>query len=134
MVKLIRGVDEVSLRDLIEIQKTPGIRTAVTWFGAYPTRYGGGSVPWKGVKGNAFWKMAAKHGNLKSGLEKARGMAIKQKGSTGVALVIDDRTGEYKVLSMPAANMLIEAGHGRLVQTAARITPSMKRKLLTQAV
>lgn len=56
--------NEVNLFQLAAIGNTPGIRTATTPFGMPPgsvVRYIGKSVPWKGLKGDAFWKFAEEY-------------------------------------------------------------------------
>jgi len=132
MVKFLPG--EVSLKELIEIANTPGYRTAISWFGTEPKRYGGRSVPWKGVKGDKFWEVAGQYGNLKTGLEKARSMAKATAGHTGVCLVQNYEKGAIEILPRPAAELLERAGRGKILMSAVHITPAMKRQLLAQMV
>jgi len=64
-MKLLPGT--FSLKDLIDLSKDPRSRVASTPWGAERGKaqlYVGRSVPWKGLRGTAFFAEAARHGRL----------------------------------------------------------------------
>ena len=83
--------NEINLFQLAAIGRTPGIRTGTTPFGMPPgaqVRYIGRSVPWKGLKGDAFWSWAdANKPRLAEGLRAAIKISKGAAGTYGVALV-----------------------------------------------
>ena len=82
--------NEINLFQLAAIGRTPGIRTGTSPFGmpaGSMVRYIGRSVPWKGMKGDAFWSVATKYGRLADGLRTAIRISKDAAGTYGVALV-----------------------------------------------
>ena len=49
------------------------------------------AVPWKGLKGAAFWEEAEKHGRLAEGLRKAIEISRRAAGTYGVVIAPDGR-------------------------------------------
>jgi len=88
--------NEVNMVQLGVIGAMKGIRTGTSPFGmpaGAHVRYIGRSVPWKGLKGDAFWSFAANHvnkkgvrGTLESGLKSAIAVSQKAAHTFGVAL------------------------------------------------
>ncbi len=60
--------------------------------------YGKRAVPWKGLKGNAFWEEAEKHGRLAEGLRKAINISRQAAGTKGVVIAPDGRILPRKAL------------------------------------
>jgi len=86
---------EISVQEIIRIKRDPTMRLTTSPFGYTPEEYirlhpryvaSCGRMNWKGVKGAKFWEIAAKHGNLKSGLEKAIRISKEAAGVYGVAI------------------------------------------------
>ena len=97
------NVREISLRDLLEIAKSRDYSISYTPFGRFGLRtYIRKAAPWKGLKGEAFWSEAAKHGRLADGLRGAISISKKFANQTGVALVryID---GSYGIMPYKSA-------------------------------
>jgi len=145
MVKFYKG--EVSARDIVEIAKSKDLRTAVTPFGKTPTRYAGDAVPWKHVKkrdGESLDEYIDRVAGLTkkgtfNGLKNAQRLVgdvlSPDKGkpaNKGVCLVRRYDTGEYEIVPKTAAKLLVAAKKGEIVQTAARVTPSMLRITIGQ--
>jgi len=83
--------NEISLIGLAQIASNRMFRTGTTPFGMPPgmvVRYVGRAVPWKGLKGDAFWRWAEKEKpELARGLRKAIDISKKNAEIYGVALV-----------------------------------------------
>jgi len=90
--------NEINLFQLAAIGNTPGIRTGTTPFGMPPgahVRYIGKSVPWKGLKGDAFWDFARNYipkrsknkGALADALSKAIDISKRAAGNYGIAII-----------------------------------------------
>lgn len=106
---LFINLERISLREILELAKSNEWRLSRTPFGAFGIRtYIGKAVPWKGLKGDAFWEEAKKHGRLAEGLETAITISKRHAGQTGVAIV---KIGKfYKVMPYKAAMQMVETG------------------------
>ena len=107
---LFVNLQSVSLRELMEIASDRNYSVAYTPFGRFGLRtYIRKAVSWKGLKGDAFWKEAEKHGRLAEGLRTAITISQKHRGQTGVALV-QMPDGSYAVMPYKAAMQMVDAG------------------------
>jgi len=107
---LFVNVREVSLRELMEIAKDNNYSVAYTPFGRFGLRtYIRKATPWKGLKGDAFWTEAEKHGRLKEGLETAITVSQRHRGQKGVALV-QMPDGSYAIMPYKSAMQMVDAG------------------------
>jgi len=107
---LFVNVQQISLRELLELAMSREWSVAYTPFGRFGLRtYIKHATPWKGLKGDAFWKEAEKHGRLKEGLETAITISKAAKGQHGVALVhMPD--GSYALMPYKSASQMIRQG------------------------
>ena len=72
---LFVNVREVSLKELMDIARSNEYSVSYTPFGRFGLRtYIRKAAPWKGLKGEAFWKEAEKHGRLADGRAESRGL------------------------------------------------------------
>jgi len=90
MVKIYPG--ELSAIDLIEVQRSPGTRTAITPFGTYPKRYLGTSVGWKGRKVPGASKMTVAEIAEALGISKDYGIIKGHGVATGVSKIASKAT------------------------------------------
>ena len=110
MVKIYPN--EINLFQLAAIGRMKGIRTGTSPFGMAPgahVRYLGRSVPWKGVKGDAFWSLASKFGRLADGLREAIRISQEARRTYGVA-VVNLADGRQVVLPLKVVRQMEIAG------------------------
>lgn len=116
MAKISKG--EYTLMDIVAVAMNPAVRTAVSPFGAMPTRYVGRSVPWKGVRG--IENLKAINSAVASGLTSAIGISRGKAGVKGVVLVRTEG-GAYKIMPRKSAEQSIGRPAGKRDRVAAII-------------
>jgi len=125
MGALFVNVREVSLKELMDIARSNEYSVAYTPFGRFGLRtYIRKAAPWKGLKGDAFWEEAKKHGRLESGLKSAIGISKNFAGNTGVALV-KYMDGSYGIMPYKSALQ----GEGKTIAEIVATAPNYFRLL-----
>ena len=120
---LFVNVREVSLRELMDLARSNEYSVAYTPFGRFGLRtYIRKAAPWKGLKGDAFWSEAAKHGRLAEGLRAAIGISKNFAGQTGVALV-KYMDGSYGIMPYKSALQ----GEGKTIAEIVATAPNYFR-------
>jgi len=120
---LFVNVREVSLKELMDIARSNEYSVSYTPFGRFGLRtYIRKAAPWKGLKGEAFWKEAEKHGRLADGLRSAINISRSHAGEKGVALVryVD---GSYGIMPYKSALQ----GQGKTIAQIVATAPNYFR-------
>jgi len=129
---LFVSVREVSVEELMRIAASNEYSVSYTPFGRFGLRtYIKRAVPWKGVKGDAFWEIAGnyvgeKKVGLKAGLEKAIEISKKYSETYGVALV-RYTDGSYGIMPLKSAKQ----AEGKKVESIIHTAPNYFRLLTT---
>jgi len=109
---LFVNVRDISLKELMELASSKDFMLSYTPFGRFGIRAylkRTGKMDWKGVKGDAFWETAKRHGRLAEGLRSAIAISQKHSGQTGVAMVrMPD--GGYAIMPYKSAMQMVERG------------------------
>lgn len=120
---LFVNVREVSVRELMDLARSNEYSVSYTPFGRFGLRtYIRRAAPWKGLKGDAFWEEAKKHGDLASGLKAAIDISKKFADNTGVALV-KYMDGSYGIMPYKSALQ----GEGKTIAEIVATAPNYFR-------
>lgn len=115
---LFVNIEKISLKELMEIARSNEWSVAYTPFGRFGLRtYIRKAVDWKGLKGDAFWEEAQKHGRLAEGLRQAISISKNHAGEKGVALV-KYADGSYGIMPYKSARQAEEKGRLKIIATA----------------
>ena len=87
----LEDIADLKFRNDISLYTTPIGMRYEDWKEGKKVIYVKRAVPWKGLKGAAFWEEAEKHGKLKEGLEKAIKISKDAAGTYGVVIAPDGR-------------------------------------------
>lgn len=120
---LFVNVRELSVRELMDLARSNEYSVAYTPFGRFGLRtYIRRAAPWKGLKGDAFWDEASKHGRLADGLRSAIDISKRSAGNTGVALV-KYMDGSYGIMPYKSALQ----GQGKTIADIIATAPNYFR-------
>jgi hypothetical protein len=117
------NVREFSIKELMEIAASKDYSVSYNPFGRFGLRtYIRKAAPWKGIKGDEFWKIAENYkgdkGTLASGLKNAIKISKEHANTYGVSLVryLD---GSYGIMPTKSAKQGLEKTIAEIVASAS---------------